>query len=82
MNWEDSPPPQAVGTNVMAILSLIFAFIFWPLGIVFGHVAKHQIAYSGERGEGLATAGLAVGYLLLVFTLCWCGVIVNGGART
>ena len=29
------------GTNVMAILALVFAFIFAPLGIVFGAVAKH-----------------------------------------
>ena len=35
------PPPGSTGqTNVMAILSLVFAFVFWPAGIVCGHVAK------------------------------------------
>src|SRR6185312_4199217 len=29
-------PPPNLGTNTMSILSLIFAFVFAPLGIVFG----------------------------------------------
>jgi len=37
------PPPgygaAPRGTNTMAILSLVFAFVFWPLGLVFGFVA-------------------------------------------
>src|SRR5690606_5495120 len=31
-------PYQQSGTNVMAILSLVFAFVFSPAGIVLGHV--------------------------------------------
>lgn len=50
----------------MAILSLVFAFLFFPLGIVFGHVARHQIQRSGEDGDGLAIAGLVIGYVQLV----------------
>jgi len=49
----------------MAILSLVFAFLFWPLGIVFGHIALHQIHRSGEGGHGLATAGLVISYVFL-----------------
>jgi hypothetical protein len=47
----------------MAILSLVFAFVFSPLAIVFGHMAKKQIRETGEDGDGLATAGLVLGYI-------------------
>jgi uncharacterized protein DUF4190 len=50
-------------TNTMAILALVFAFLFWPLAIVFGHTARKQIARTGEGGRGMATAGLVIGYL-------------------
>lgn len=79
--------PQTRGTNVMAILSLVFAFVFAPLGIVFGHIAKKQIRRTGEGGSGLATAGLVLSY---IFTITWLiSVIVlvilaanNGGASS
>jgi Domain of unknown function (DUF4190) len=62
-----APTTTAVrGTNVMAILSLIFAFVLAPLGIIFGYVAKSQIRRTGEGGNGLATAGLVLGW---VFTI-------------
>jgi len=35
-------------TNTMAILALVFAFVFAPLGIVFGHMARTQIRQTGE----------------------------------
>jgi uncharacterized membrane protein len=50
----------------MAILSLIFAFVFAPLGIVFGFIARSQIKRTGEGGDGLALAGLI---LSIAFTL-------------
>jgi hypothetical protein len=55
------PPPPARGTNVMAIMAIVFAFVFSPLGIVFGIIARKQIARTGEEGDGLALAGLIVG---------------------
>lgn len=61
-----STAPQARGTNVMAILSLVFAFIFPLVGIILGHVAKRQIRRTGEGGSGLATAGLVLGYIFLI----------------
>lgn len=56
------PADQAGRTNTMAILSLVFAFVFSILGVVFGHVALSQISRTGESGRGLAVAALAVGY--------------------
>ncbi len=64
------PAMGAAGqTNTMAILSLVFAFIFQPLGIVFGHIARKQIRERGEAGAGLATAGLILSYIFLVLTI-------------
>ncbi|GAA0817398.1 DUF4190 domain-containing protein [Spirilliplanes yamanashiensis] len=55
--------PYNPTTNVMAILALVFAFVFAPVAIVLGHMAKKQIRERGEQGEGLATAGLVLGYI-------------------
>ena len=54
------PQPQA--TNSMAIVSLVCAFLFAPLGIVFGHISLSQIKKTGEEGRGLAVAGLVISY--------------------
>ncbi len=67
------PPPGTGGqTNVMAILSLVFAFVFWPVGIVLGHIAKRQIQERNEQGEGLATAGLVLSYVFAALNLIAC----------
>lgn len=71
--------PAAPATNTMAILSLVFAFVFSPLAIVFGHMAKKQIRERGEGGEGLATAGLVLGYIftgLYIVACCIWGVFI------
>jgi peptidyl-prolyl cis-trans isomerase B (cyclophilin B) len=60
-----TPPP----TNGLAIASLICAFVFAPLGIVFGHISLSQIKKSGEEGRGLAIAGLVISYLVTVLTI-------------
>ncbi|HET6818495.1 MAG TPA: DUF4190 domain-containing protein [Mycobacteriales bacterium] len=63
--------PQPSSTNGFAIASLVCAFLCWPLGLVFGFVAKSQIRQSGQQGSGLATAGIVVsavaGALLVLF---------------
>ena len=38
-------------TNTMAILSLVFAFLFWPLSIAFGHVAHLDAADCEPRPQ-------------------------------
>ncbi|MFK3985435.1 DUF4190 domain-containing protein [Micromonospora sp. NPDC050397] len=85
------PPPggyppgygRPAGTNVLAILSLVFAFVFAPAGIVLGHVARRQIRQSGEQGSGLATAGLVLSYLFtalyLIFCCGWLALGIWGG---
>ncbi|WP_229402756.1 DUF4190 domain-containing protein [Micromonospora okii] len=66
------PPGPARGTNVLAVLSLVFAFVFSPAGIVLGYVAKQQIRRTGEEGEQLATWGLILGYVFTALGLLIC----------
>ncbi|RGC68086.1 hypothetical protein C5N14_15260 [Micromonospora sp. MW-13] len=65
-------PPPGRGTNILAVLSLVFAFVFPPAGIVFGHVAKQQLRRTGEEGDQLATWGLILGYLFTAIGLLAC----------
>lgn len=69
-------PPRRGGTNVLAVLSLIFAFVFAPAGIVLGHLAKRQLRTSGEDGDQLATWGLVLGYVVTaLYLLVCCGLL-------
>jgi hypothetical protein len=68
--------------NIMAILSLVFAVqVFPPLGIVFGAIAKRQIARTGERGIELAKIGFIVGIIFtalsVVFVTVWIVLVVS-----
>lgn len=60
--------PATRPTNSLAIAALVLSFVFWPAGIVIGHVAHRQIARSGESGHGLATGALVIAYLHFAFT--------------
>ncbi len=77
---EQSPVTE---TNIWAIISLIAGILGW-LGVIgvgglaaviAGHVAKSQIRASGGAsggrmgGDGLATAGLVLGYLNIALTI-------------
>ncbi|SDY05126.1 protein of unknown function [Micromonospora pattaloongensis] len=66
------PGAQPTGTNTMAILSLVFAFVFSPAGIVLGHLAKKQIRQTGEQGDQLATWGLVLSYIFTGFSVLAC----------
>ena len=69
-----SPPPRTPSPGVgpsapiatPAVLALVFGFLFAPLGIVLGHIGLSRVKRTGERGRGLAIAGLVLGYVGLV----------------
>jgi hypothetical protein len=67
-----APPPPAgpSRTNSLAIAALACAIgQLWFLvlagipAIVLGHMARRQIRSTGEKGSGLALAGLILGYI-------------------
>lgn len=59
------PGPVPARTNTMAVLAVVFAFVFPVLGIVFGAIARRQIPRTGEQGATLARVGFVLG---IVFT--------------
>ncbi len=50
-------------TNTLAIVSLVLAFVVSLGAIICGHIALSQIKKTGERGHGLALAGVIIGYV-------------------
>ncbi len=66
-------PPR---TNTMAILGLVFAFVFSPLGIVFSAIGLKQVKQRREAGRGLALAGLIISIVSLVLSIVVIIVIV------
>lgn len=77
------PPVLAPHTNGMAIAALacgIGGFFMFPASfaaVVLGHIARREIRRTGEAGDGLATAGLILGYIgSVIGALLIVGVIV------
>ena len=56
-------------TNVMAIISLVLSFFFWPAGLVTGLIARSQIRRTGEGGAGMAMAGVIISALWGLLTI-------------
>ena len=66
------PPPS--GTNSMAIASMVLGVAeFFTAGltaipaVVCGHIARRQMKLTAQRGDGLATSGLVLGYMAIIF---------------
>lgn len=75
---------SAQSTNETAIAALILVFVFFPLGIILGHIARGQIKRTGQGGRGLATAALVIGYIPVVVAagaLLVAAVLVAFGAK-
>lgn len=81
----DHPAPPAPAarpaptTNGFAVASLVLGILGWTLlpflgsvgAVIFGHMARSQIrrAASLQDGDGLAVAGLVLGWLSIVLWL-------------
>jgi len=87
MTYEDQNPPPVPTTpnSTMAVVSLVAGIASWvvaPLlgalvAIITGHMGKREIRESNGQlaGDGMATAGLVLGYLQLIpSVLCICAV--------
>ncbi|MGH3203507.1 MAG: DUF1707 domain-containing protein [Streptosporangiaceae bacterium] len=66
------PPPT--GTNSMAIASMVLGVAEFFTGgltaipaVVCGHIARRQMKLTSQRGDGLATSGLVLGYMAIIF---------------
>ncbi len=74
--------PVVPRNNGLAVASLVCSIVTIfglgsVLGIVFGFVARHQIRESGgtQRGDGLALAGIIVGFATLALTIVYFAVL-------
>lgn len=54
------PAPAAQGTDPVAILGLVFAFLFWPVGLVLSLIGLGRTGPGKRAGRGLAIAGTIV----------------------
>jgi Domain of unknown function (DUF4190) len=84
-----SPTPTSAPTpsgevNTLATLSIVFAFVFAPVGVVLGHVALAQISRRGGRGRDRALIGLTLSYVFILFAvvalIVW--LIIGGGPKS
>ncbi|MDR1393298.1 MAG: DUF4190 domain-containing protein [Bifidobacteriaceae bacterium] len=63
-------PPAPAGTNTLAIVALITGIVGVSLvAIVLGFVARSQISKTGQAGNGMALAGIILGFVYFVITI-------------
>jgi Domain of unknown function (DUF4190) len=78
-------PPGTQRTSRMAIWSLILSVVGLAglgslAGIALGISARRRIAETGERGAGLAIAGIAVGIITLLIAIAyWAFIAMHAG---
>ncbi len=84
--FQETPPPVTPNSS-LAMVSMIAGIVGWILApilgslvaIITGHMAKREIRESMGQlgGDGMATAGLVMGYLQLIpAVLCICIVLI------
>jgi hypothetical protein len=77
-----TPPP----TSSLSLTSLIMGIVSWVLlpvvggiiAVITGHMAKKEIRESNGLlgGDGMATAGLVLGYSNLALGVCGCLAVI------
>ena len=69
--YPPGPPQQWTPrpTNGLATMSIVFAFIFAPVGAVLGHLALGQIRQHPQPGRDRALIGLTLSYAFIVLAV-------------
>lgn len=73
--------PQLRPTNGLAIAAMVLGIVgvctpISILGLIFGLIAKRQIQERGEQGDGMATAGVVLGWIGVASVVFWVLYIV------
>jgi hypothetical protein len=74
--------PPSPKTNTLALTSMILSLcglacgLTAPVGAIMGHVARRQIRERGEGGDGMALAGIIVGWILTGLILAYIAFVV------
>ncbi len=78
---EQSSYRPAAPTSTLAVVSLVFGILAWCVlpfvgaivAIICGHLARSEIRNSSpdqrQQGDGMAVAGLVLGYVQLAFAI-------------
>ncbi|OBH41805.1 sensor domain-containing protein [Mycobacterium mantenii] len=64
-----APAPYRPPVNTLATLSLIFAFLFAPVGVILGHLGLAQIRRTGELGRDRALVGVTLSYIFIALAI-------------
>ena len=87
-NSELPPPPNGTPapTSTLSLTSLIMGIIGWVIlpivgaiiAVITGHLARKEIRESNGLlgGEGMATAGLVLGYSNIALGICGCLALI------
>ena len=75
------PPPPRQKANTFATLSVVFAFLFAPVGAVLGHLGLAQIRRTGQRGHDRALIGLTLSYAFILITVAALAIWAVVGMR-
>jgi hypothetical protein len=76
-----APPPAE--TNSLAITSMVLALVGLacgltaPIGAIMGHVARRQIRQRGGSGDGMALAGIIVGWIATALYLAYLALLAT-----
>jgi hypothetical protein len=90
MSTSNEPPfpvlQPARPNSTLAITSLVLGILGWTflpilgaiIAVITGHMAKGEIKKSRGQlaGDGMATAGLVLGYTSIALGLCACAIIM------
>lgn len=74
--YQGAPAPQEK-YNVMAIVGFILAFFVNIVGVILSFIALSQIKKTGEKGHGLALAGVIIGLVSLVISIIYVIFVVS-----
>ncbi|MDT0309065.1 DUF4190 domain-containing protein [Streptomyces sp. DSM 44917] len=78
------PPPRRVNGMAVAALVLGIVWVYWIgsiLALIFGYIARRQIRERYESGDGMAVAGIVLGWVGVgVLALVVVGVGLAGGS--
>src|ERR1700710_1668092 len=63
------PGPSDSDAKTLATLSIVFAFVFAPVGAVLGHLALSRIKHGKQQGRDRALIGLTLSYVFILFAI-------------
>lgn len=66
---QHGPGPAGGEVKTLATLSIVFAFVFAPVGAVLGHLALYQIKLGRQQGRDRALIGLTLSYVIILFAV-------------